>query len=131
MVCLDSCFLIDLLRGKKGAANFLANSESINEDVFVSSVSFMELIKGANLSNIPNSEEPKVIGLLSSFSELFFNNECALLAGRLEAELAKKGEIIEMEDIMIAATAVQNDESLATRNKKHFEKISKLRTESY
>ena len=42
MVCLDSTFLIDLLRGKNEAAKFLEKYESINEDIFESEVSTME-----------------------------------------------------------------------------------------
>ena len=131
MVCLDSTFLIDLLRGKNEAAKFLEKYESINEDIFVSSVSVMELTKGAYLSNNPVQEESKIIGLTSSFFELPFNNECAIIGGKLDAELSKKGEIIDSEDIMIAATALQNNQSIVTRNKKHFEKISNLKIEIY
>jgi len=131
MVCLDSSFLVDLLRGNDDTSNFLEKYESAGENIFVSSISLAELIKGAYLSANPQKEESKVKGLISSFLELPFNNECAFLAGKIEAELISKGEIIGVEDVMIAATAIQNNELLITRNKKHFEKIKELKIGGY
>ena len=40
-----------------------------------------------------------------------------------------KGEIIDIEDIMIGAIVIHNGERLVTRNKKHFERIRGLEIE--
>lgn len=131
MVCFDSTFLIDLLRGNKTAAATLERYESVNADLFISTISVMELVNGVHLSSNIEKEYSKVKGIVSSFLELNFDIDCAFLAGKIEADLTKKGEMIETEDIMIAATAINNNQILLTRNKKHFENIAKLKIESY
>lgn len=131
MACLDTTFLIDLLKGKKEAVNFLERCESSGEEVYLNSINIMELIKGAYLHTNPDKEEIQIRGLISSFAELNFGMECAILAGKIEAELINKGEFIDPEDIMIGAIAIQNNETLVTRNKKHFEKIKGLKIEGY
>ena len=62
---------------------------------------------------------------------LNLDKDSAILAGKIEANLIKKGEIIDLEDIMIGAIAIINDETLITRNIKHFSKIKNLKIQSY
>ena len=49
------------------------------------------------------------------------DKESAILAGEIELNLKEKGIVIELEDIMIAAISIQNNEALITKNLKHFE----------
>lgn len=48
-----------------------------------------------------------------------------------ETIIENEGEIIDIEDIMIGAIAKRNNETIITRNKKHFEKIPGLKIASY
>jgi len=59
------------------------------------------------------------------------NEESAIIAGEIGAQLVIQGETIDAVDIMIGAIAKHNNETLITRNKKHFEKIPGLKIESY
>ena len=49
----------------------------------------------------------------------------------IKKELKSKGNIIEIRDIFIASTAINNNCILATFNKKHFSKINELKLLSF
>ena len=131
MVCLDTSFLIDVLRGEKRVEEIENRLDKGTEPVKVASPAIMELIRGAVLSNNPETEKQKVHQLLSYLIVLSLDKESAIIAGNTEAELTKAGEKIDVEDIMIGAIAKKDSEVLLTRNKKHFEKIKGLKIESY
>ena len=101
------------------------------EDFFIPTLVVMELSTGAQLSRRADTEKQKIMQLLSESKILDFDCESAFRAGEIRAELEKKNESIDSEDIMIGAIALQNNESLVTRNIKHFEKISGLKIEKY
>ena len=135
MVCLDTTFLIDVIKGRKEAAaieNELIESEDV---ISVAVPSIIELFRGlyleANLKHINESEITKIDSLLSTFGILELGKESAARAGKLEAELMNKGDKVDIEDIMIAAICIENDEVLITKNKKHFERIEGLEIKSY
>lgn len=52
-------------------------------------------------------------------------------AGLIYADLRKKGQALDPTDCMIAAIALENNETLLTRNEKHFSKIKGLKIEGY
>src|SRR3989344_7669644 len=124
MVCLDTDFLIDVIKGKldERFSSILDGDESIK----IASPSIIELIKGLhlerNLRNIKKGEIEKIDKVLNSITVLDLNRESARRAGKIEADLENRGEIIDIEDIMIGAIAIENDEKILTRNKKHFNK---------
>ena len=133
MVCLDTYFLIDVIKGKldERFSSILDGDESIK----IASPSIIELIKGLhlerNLRNIKKGEIEKIDKVLNSITVLDLNRESARRAGKIEADLENRGEIIDIEDIMIGAIAIENDEKILTRNKKHFNKIEGLKVEGY
>ena len=135
MVCLDTSFLIDILKGNQKVEELEHELEDNNKDINITSLSIMELIKGIklreNLPYVKETEKEKINDILSNFNILGFDKNSAILAGEIEADLINKGEIIDIEDIMIAAITINNDEILLTRNRKHFEKIKGLKIESY
>ena len=97
----------------------------------MTSPTIIELISGSILNPKIENEKEKVIGFVSSFITLDLDKDGAIKSGEIEAELIKKGEKIQTEDVMIGAIALHNNETLLTRNKKHFEKIKGLVVESY
>lgn len=134
MVCLDTSVLIDIIRGKFIPENIKLIFES-EASICIASPSLMELVRGLylerNVKNILKDEPAKIKDILSSFEVLGLEKESAVLAGQIEAELENKGEIIDIEDIMIGAIARHNNETLITRNKKHFDKIKGLNVLGY
>ena len=131
MACLDTTFLVDLIRGEKKVLDTLEKLEKSEENISISSISVMELVMGASISNNASIENDKIMKLLESLIILNFDKDCAVLAGEIQAPLRKKGNLIDLEDIMIGATAVNQNEILITKNKKHFERIPNLEVETY
>jgi len=133
MVCLDSTFLVDVIRGKI-SIDYL-NENFQQEEVFIPSPCILELFRGLylnkNKKNIGENEETETAEILSSFSILGLNKNEAILTSKIEAGLINRGQVIDLEDIMIAAIAIKNEETLVTKNKKHFERINDLKIESY
>jgi len=135
MACLDSSVIIDILRGRNSAEVIENKLDSADEEIFIPAPVIIELIWGFYLksskSNIKENEKERIDKFLSSFVILDLDKESAIKSGEIEAELINSGELIDLEDIMIAAIAVKNDETLITKNKKHFEKIKDLKVQSY
>ena len=131
MVCLDSSFIIDVIRGNKNIENMEGKIDMASEAITVAAPVIMELIKGAILSEKPETEKQKVFAFLSSFIILNLNRDSAILAGEIDAKLRKLGHHIGIEDIMIGAICLTNNERLLTKNLKHFEKIPCLEIETY
>ncbi len=132
MVCLETTFAIDLLRGiNKEAKEKLALLERNREVLTISAPTIIELISGSILTPRIENEKEKVIEFISSLIILDLDKDSAIKSGEIEAELTKKGEKVQIEDIMIGAIAKHNGEKLITRDVRHFERIKGLEVECY
>lgn len=130
MACLDTTFLVDLLRGKEEISKLkdeLSKSESV---LTVASPSIMEIWLGACQAKASEKEKEKINQLLLSLEILSLDEKSAKEAGEIEAELLNKGQIIETEDIMTASIAKMNGEKVVTRDR-HYAKISGLKVLKY
>ncbi len=129
---LDSTFLVDLLRKIDLKAIQKATELDVQLAVkAVSSVSVLELWRGALRSVRQEQEKQKIQELLQSVVVYPFDEAVAKKAAEIEAFLAAQGELIDLEDIMIAATALISNETLLTRNDKHFKRVIGLNVETY
>ena len=126
---LDTCFLIDVLRGKEEVEDL--EKELEERSLSVSSVSVMELWEGIHSVDSSHGEKQVVKKLLEQLKDAEFGKETAKKAGKISAELQQDGLSIEIEDIMIAATALENKETVVTGNDKHFERIEDLELKTY
>ena len=131
MVCLDTSLIIDFLKDNEVAISTVERLDGSDEDVTMASPTIIELVRGLNSKNIREEEKEKIKEFINSFFVLNLEKQSAFLAGEIESELIKKGELIELEDIMIAAIAITNNEKLMTRNEKHFSRIKNLDFETY
>jgi len=127
---LDSTFLIDVLRGETAVEELIAELDTAGTP-FVSAVTVMELIEGIHLATATDEERVAVEELLTEVHELPFDRDCALQAGRINADLVSAGEPIDETDVMIAATALVHDRPVVTRNIDHFERIPDLEVVRY
>jgi predicted nucleic acid-binding protein len=55
----------------------------------------------------------------------------ALIAGNILAELRKQGQIMGLEDVLIAASALANQYIVVTANIRHFSRIKGLKIENW
>jgi tRNA(fMet)-specific endonuclease VapC len=69
--------------------------------------------------------------VLSRLRILPLTIEAAVIAGDVAAALSLKGFGISAEDLLIAATALESNLTLITRNTKHFQKIPNLKVENW
>ncbi len=135
MVCLDTTFLVDVLRGSEQAKEVEERLAKQHAQITVAAPSVMELVKGLYLDaaaqNVKEQERSHILDILSSFVVLSLDQRSAILAGEIEAMLVNNGLMLDVEDIMIAAIAITHGEPLITRNTKHFERIPNLNILNY
>jgi predicted nucleic acid-binding protein len=129
---LDTNVLSEVLK-KRPAKSVLDRIDEHEDDgLSISAVTVMELRYGA--VRHPNgtrlwariTEE-----LLPRVEILPIDEQVGQRAGDILADLASRGLPIGTEDVLIAATALQHDLTVATRNLQHFERISDLSAESW
>jgi len=130
MVCVETTLLVDFLRGEESAVSEMGKLVSTNRAVTVAAPTIVELATGANLAESPR-ERRQLNELLTRLTTLALDQKAALLAGELQAQLIKAGEIIGHVDVTIAAIAMTQGETLITKNVKHFRRIPGLRVEDY
>lgn len=122
-VLIDTSILIDHLRKKqKDKTTFFKLSK--NYDCLISSITQFEFSVG---STPHNQEFTK--NLLAALPVLSLDSNCTEIAVDLYHALKKRNQLISLPDIFIAATAIANDLPFQTLNKKHFQRIDKLKLE--
>lgn len=127
---LDSTFLVDVLRGE-GTVEELLGEVDTSGPPFVTSVTIMELYEGIYLAESTERERAIVEELLDGVNEIPFDRACAKRAGQINAELVTTGQPVDETDVMIAATALDYDLPVVTRNVDHFDRIEALDVLSY
>ena len=130
MVCLETTFIVDFLRGVESAVERMHQLVSGSEAVTVAAPTIVELATGAHLAESPHEQE-QLHELLTRLTTLPLDQRAALLTGELQAKLIKAGETIGHVDVTIAAIALTHGEKLLTHNVKHFSGIPELVVEGY
>ena len=125
-ICLDTDFLIDALRGKKAAADFLL-SNAAKATFAITYVTLYELYRGAFNSTNPELEVMRVEKLKSRFELLNLSEESVKVAGAIRVQLSKKGDNLDVRDLFIGTIALVNGFSVKTNNVRHFNKITGLK----
>ena len=130
MVCLETDFLVDLLRNKKEAILKLEELVQKNSGISVTPISLTELFHGAfkskNQLNVENVEK-----IMAGVELLDFDFFASKKAGELIAFLEEKGEKIGDNDTITAAIALRHGEKIITRNAKHFDRIPGIKAIGY
>ena len=116
---IDSDVLIDISRGKQAAREYV---DALTEAWAISQVSTLELIVGArdkrDLANIDT--------FLSAYVVMPLRDSTGKRAYEL-LKLHAKPHGLQVFDSLIAATAIEDDLTLVTRNRRHFDMIKGLR----
>jgi tRNA(fMet)-specific endonuclease VapC len=129
---LDTNVLSEVIR-KRPDAGVMERLGSIpGEELFTSTICVTELRYGAARHPRGPSIWARIEGeILPRLRVLPLAMGEALRAGDLLADLAGRGEPIGLEDVLIAATAVENGLTVVTRNLRHFARILGLPAESW
>lgn len=130
MICLETSFLIDMLKGRKEAFEKLR--EIKDKKTFTTSVCEYEVMLGAYLGNYSEKRLREAVSLLNAIPVYDFESNSALKASQICAELISKGEQIEDTDCMIAGIAISNGCNVVlTKNIEHFKRIKELKVIGY
>lgn len=91
--------------------------------IIVSSPSIFELYVGVSLSKKAGEEISKIISVIESLPQLPLDIESAKAASAIYGVKLRTGSKIDLEDAMIAGICKTHNETLITRNIKHFTNI--------
>jgi tRNA(fMet)-specific endonuclease VapC len=126
MVCLDTNFIIDLLRDDSTA---LEKLESLRgESICTTSISVVELYRGAWGSNNRERRRAKIRKILENMNVVSFDEPSAVVCAELYCEL--KSNPIGEYDLLIASMTISNGETLLTRDG-DFGRVPKLSCDSW
>ena len=114
---IDSDIFIDYLRSYPLSKRFFEELEP--GKVLFSAVTEAELLSGKDCNDETSMNE--TLRLLNAYTKIEVTNEIAKKAGELRRVFG-----IQMQDALIAATAMLNNAKLATRNVRDFQRIKGL-----
>ena len=117
-ICLDTDFCIAILKQQPNYEDLLKSI--LFSKTFITSVSVFELL--LRKTNIYQIES-----FIKDLNLLNFDSRAARKASDIQKELMVMGKIVDIRDLFIASTAITNNCTLATLNRKHFENIKGLK----
>ncbi len=135
MTIADTDFFIDVMNPVRAHhARAVAAAERFDasdEPLWVSALTRFELATGCERYVDPPRERARVQALLEGYPTLAFTAEIAERAGRIHGALARGGRALGAVDAMIAATALEQDAAVLSRNVREFRRVQGLRVDAY
>lgn len=133
MKCIDTTFIIDLLRGEPNATKKALELES-EDKVITTEICVFEIYYGIFRKKRTNMKNyiKKINKLLDKLEVLPLDRKSSIKAAKIAGELAKKGLEIGSHDCMIAGiTLASGCNIIVTENVEHFKRIKDLSVETY
>jgi len=127
---IDSSVLIAAERGDLDLDDAIARYAE--EDVAISAITASELLHGVHRAKTAAQRHRRqafVEGLLAQLPVIGFDLTVARLHASLWADLAKRGTVVGERDLMVGATALATDHTVATRDERSFPGIPGLRVQ--
>lgn len=125
---LDTNVVVDFLRGDPLV---ITRISELGGRVTISTPVLAELYFGAEASTRRVERTQEIDRLLEHVGLVAFDASSAVVYGRIRNALRTAGRPIGEMDTLIASIAMANQATLATRNVKHFERISELKIEKW
>jgi predicted nucleic acid-binding protein len=120
-ILVDSDIIIDFLRTGSGTLpRFLEGQRDGKFELYLSSVTILELFAGKSSKSIAG----KLLELIDGFIVIPIGTELAVFAGELKRDHKIS---VTLADLFVGATSVFVGAKLATRNRRHYQGIPKLR----
>jgi len=108
------------------------NREAQTANLSISSVTVFELRFGAARSAKPASLWARIQrDILERFRVLAFTEQDAIVAADILAPLVGAGQNVALQDLWLAAVAMNRDLTFVTRNRRDFDRITGLKTENW
>ena len=130
-IILDSSVVIDAERQHLNVAPFLIQTRQGAGDIEIAlcSITVAELAHGIHrAANSDRRDRRRAFldGLKAAVPVYPIGDDTAELVGKIGAESAATGVSIPFDDLLIAACAMERGYAVATRNLRHFQKITGL-----
>lgn len=121
---VDSDWVAEYLKGRANAVSLL--DDFFQEGLAISIITFGEIYEGIYYGTDPQHNELIFRRFLRGVRVLGINRPIARRFALIRGKLRTEGQIIPQPDILIAATALQYNLTLLTRNLRDFERIPDL-----
>lgn len=124
---LDSTFLIDLMANDAAAVAKLEELVADREPLAVSALTVTEVGTGLREESARDAFDD----VLADVTVVAFDRDAARRAARIQRRLEADGQRIGAVDAMIAATALERDDGVVTRNVSEFRRVDGVRVAPY
>lgn len=121
MILLDSSILVELFRSAKKENTMFYKLANEENHFGISIITHYEVFAGSNEKQDSFWKE-----FTAAIDILDFDLKSSEQAVKIYKQLKKTNKLIDLADILIAATAISNDLPIATLNLNHFERIKDL-----
>ncbi|CAN5168646.1 type II toxin-antitoxin system VapC family toxin [soil metagenome] len=121
----DSDRVVDYLKGQADAIALLTDLTADYSAISV--ITYGEVYEGIYYGRDPQQTERGFERFLDDVVVLPLGRDVARIFARVRGGLRRSGQLISDTDLFIAATALQYDLTLVTRNVRHFERIPDLK----
>ena len=122
---VDSDYIADYLVVKPHATELL--SSLAPDGITISILSVGEIYEGIYFGHHPEKAARQFHRFLKTVPTVHLTAQIMQQFARIRGELRRNGKIIGDFDILIAATAIQHDLTLVTRNLKDYQRIPELK----
>ena len=131
MYFLDTSTIVPMLRNRNDQ-NIRMKLESYSrKDVKIPAIAKAELLAGAYMSTKKEFNLERVERILSFFDIVPFDDLAAVVYGKIQVDLEKKGKRIGYNDLLIAATTISRGGVLVTNNVGEFGRVKGLQIEDW
>ncbi|MGI0079371.1 MAG: type II toxin-antitoxin system VapC family toxin [Nitrososphaerales archaeon] len=121
-MCLDTSFIVDIIRGNAGALQELKRLENKGSSITTAAITTCELFEGAYGSEQPEKEVSRVKAIVHRIELLEFTLDVCERYGKLKSAGRTIGDL----DTLIASAALVYNEPLLTSNIEHFNRVPNL-----
>jgi tRNA(fMet)-specific endonuclease VapC len=121
---VDSDWIADWLKGRTPAVRLLSRIAS--DGLAISLISYGELYEGIYYGHDRQRHEQAFRQFLRPVQVVPLNRVIMRRFAIIRGQLRKQGQIVTDPDLLIAATAIEHDLTLVSRNRRHFERIPDL-----
>lgn len=128
---LDPTFLIDIRHGDPDALRCASTLEGSPHQLRVSAITMAELQTGVTRATESVDEFTEMMEVTATKDIVPVTRAIAHRGGRLHGELKDRGASVELDDCLIAPTALDYEESVVTPNVSHFERFDGVLIQEY
>ena len=122
---VDADWLIDAMSGRSHAVRTL--DQLSTDGLAVSIIAVAEIYEGAFSTHDPEATLTAFRQFLNAFALLSLSDSIVERFASLRVSLRRQGQLILERDLLIAATALDANLTLVTRNIRHFDRIAGLK----